>query len=76
MKKYKVEFTRELVTIELVTAIVEVDDDTNEIDLDDDIYLAIQAEDYVLVNTKQVTDTTPIDESEEIVSTTLVENEQ
>ena len=74
--KYKVEFTRELVTVELVTAIVEVDDDTNEIDLDDDIYLAIQAEDYVLVNTKQVTDTTPIDESEEIVSTTLVENEQ
>ena len=73
--KYKVEFTRELVTVELVTAIVEVDDDTNEIDLDDDIYLAIQAEDYVLVNIKQVTDTTPIDESEEIVSTTIVEDE-
>ena len=74
--KYKVEFTRELVTVELVTAIVEVDDDTNEIDLGDDIYLAIQAEDYVLVNTKQITDTTPIDESEEIISATLVENEQ
>ena len=75
MKKYKVEFTRELVTVELVTAIVEVDDDTNEIDLDDDIYLAIQAEDYVLVNTKQVTDATLLDDSEEIISTTLVEDE-
>ena len=76
MKKYKVEFTRELVTVELVTAIVEVDDELKGIELDDDVYFAIQAEDYVLINTKQISDTTPIDESEEIISTTLVENEQ
>lgn len=75
MKKYKVEFTRELVTVELVTAIVEIDDELEEVELDDDIYFAIQAEDYALIGAKQVTDATLLDDSEEIISTTLVEDE-
>jgi len=75
MKKYNVEFTREVVSIECIEASIEVEENLNEEEIIDEFYLAIQGEDYVILNREVVSADNIVEGSEEITNIKPEENE-
>jgi len=75
MKKYNVEFTREVVSIEYIEASIEVEENLNEEEIIDEFYLAIQGEDYVILNREVVSADNIVEGSEEIINIKPEENE-
>ena len=75
MKKYNVEFTREVVSIEYIEASIEVEENLNEEEIIDEFYLAIQGEDYVILNREVVSADNIVEGSEEIINIKPEKNE-
>ena len=73
MKKYNIEFIRDVVNIEYVKASVEIEDEIiDRKELIDHFYLAIEKNNYTILEKEIISENNIVEGSEEITSVNLI----